>query len=212
MADRPGSGNGPDTSPPPAAGVAPNDEGLDLKARLDRFGDLLGKGLDLAEAGLSLGLTVASTLGAAAQQKIIEKLMEATAPEPATPAPPPAAPSPGPGASPAQPQTFGITNRLRLAPGMPVNISFSINNDSGTAPKQVTLRAEPFTGERTGALLPPSALSVAPDSATIAPMDFEKFVLRGAIPDSSPTDIYHGSIAVTADESVRIPVVLVIEA
>ena len=211
MADRPGSGNGPDASPPPAGGAAPNDEGTDIKARLNRFGDLLGKGLDLAEAGLSLGLTVASTLGAAAQQKIIEKLMEAAAPEPAEPPPPPAAPPAGQSA-PTQPQAFGITNRLRLAPGMAVNISFSINNDSATAPKQVALRAEPFTGERTGALLPPSALSVAPDSATIAPMDFEKFALCGAIPDASPADIYHGSIAVTADDSMRIPVVLVIDA
>ena len=47
--------------------------------------------------------------------------------------------------------------------------------------------------------------------AAIAPMDFEKFVLRGAIPETSPADIYHGSIAVTAEDSMRIPVLLVIE-
>jgi hypothetical protein len=228
MADRAGNGNGTDTAPPPGGpgnGFPPNgtpggasappppvDDGLDLKARLDRFGDLLGKGLDLAEAGLSLGLTVASTLGAAAQQKIFEKMMEATASEPAPPAPATPAPPAAGAAAPADaPPAFGITNRLRLAPGMAVSISFSINNDSAAAPKQVALRVEPFTGERTGAMLPPSGLSVTPEAAAIAPMDFEKFVLCGAIPETSPADIYHGSIAVTAEDSMRIPVLLVIE-
>jgi len=213
MADR--AGNGTDTAPPANgtrgsadAQPPPTDDGLDLKARLDRFGELLGKGLDLAEAGLSLGLTVASTLGAAAQQKIFEKMMGATAPEqPAAPPPP----TTGSAAPPDAPPAFGITNRLRLAPGMPLSISFSINNDSAAAPKHVALRVEPFTGERTGAMLPPASLSVIPEAATIAPMDFEKFVLRGEIPDTSPADIYHGSIAVTAEDGMRIPVLLVIE-
>jgi F0F1-type ATP synthase membrane subunit c/vacuolar-type H+-ATPase subunit K len=204
--------NGTDTSPPRAAPTASHSESsdtLDLKARLDRFGELLGKGLDLAEAGLSLGLTVVGTLGAVAQQKIFEKVMEGAASEPSAPqstAPPPASPETAPA-----PPTFGITNRLRLAPGLPVSISFSINNDSATAPKQVVLRLEPFTGERTGALLPPASLAVTPDTAAIAPMDFEKFVLRGTIPESTPPDLYHGSIAVDAETVMRIPVLLVIE-
>ncbi|HTC07609.1 MAG TPA: hypothetical protein VK726_02425 [Acetobacteraceae bacterium] len=231
MADR--AGNGTDgtaaqgNAAPHVATFAPPsaDEELDLRARLDRFGDLLGKGLDLAEAGLSLGLTVAGTLGAAAQRKIFSKMMEAAFAEPAAPsypeapsgvmpqgAPPAPPPRTADGAAAPNPQPFGITNRLRLAPGMPVSISFSINNDSAAAPKPVTLRVEPFTGERTGAMLPPASLSVTPEAATIAPMDFEKFVLSGAIPDTSPGDVYHGSIAVTAEDSIRIPVVLVIEA
>jgi hypothetical protein len=201
------TGGSASVQPPPA------EDGLDLKARLDRFGDLLGKGFDLAEAGLSLGLTVASTLGAAAQQKIFEKMMEAATAEPATPAPAaPVAPTGQPMPVPnAPPPAFGITNRLRIAPGMPVRVSFSINNDSAAAPKQVALRAEPFTGERTGAMLPPASLAVTPEAAVIAPMDFEKFVLAGAIPETSPADIYHGSIAVSAEDSMRIPVLLVIE-
>lgn len=232
VADR--SGNGTDGAPAAAASdpsnasaaAAPHatvgsasvqpsaDDGLDLKARLDRFGDLLGKGLDLAEAGLSLGLTVASTLGAAAQQKIFEKMMETATAEPATPAPaapvtPAGQPMPAPN---AQPRALGITNRLRIAPGMPVSVSFSINNDNAAAPKQVALRVEPFTGERSGAMLPPASLAVTPEAAVIAPMDFEKFVLTGAIPETSPADIYHGSIAVVAEDSMRIPVLLVIEA
>lgn len=206
MASPGNASRGGEAAPPPTA-----DDGLDLKARLDRFGDLLGKGLDLAEAGLSLGLTVVSTLGAVAQQKIVEKMMDAAGSEPGSPAAAPPPPAAAPAPSPNPPPAFGITNRLRLAPGMPLSIAFSINNDGATAPKPVALRVEPFTGERTGALLPPACLSVNPEAAAIAPMDFEKFVLRGAIPDTSPADIYHGTIAVDSEGTMRIPVLLVVE-
>lgn len=213
------NGNGSGAMPPPSGGsvggaaAAPEsaDDHSDLKARIDRFGDLLGKGLDLAEAGLSLGLTVVGTLGAAAHKKIFEKVIDATAPDleaaAATAAPTAAAPATAASGAAA----FGITNRLRLAPGMPVSISFSINNDSAASNKQVALRIEPFTGEKTGALLPPASLSVTPETAAVAPMDFEKFVLQGSIPESSPPDIYHGTIAVNAEDAMRIPVVLVVE-
>jgi hypothetical protein len=209
------NGNGSGAVPPPSGGsvgggAAPPDSAdnhSDLKARIDRFGDLLGKGLDLAEAGLSLGLTVVGTLGAAAHKKIFEKVIDATAPDLEAAATTASAPAPAaPNAA-----AFGITNRLRLAPGMPVSISFSINNDSAASNKQVALRIEPFTGEKTGALLPPASLSVAPETAAVAPMDFEKFVLQGSIPENSPPDIYHGTIAVNAEDAMRIPVVLVVE-
>jgi hypothetical protein len=75
----------------------------------------------------------------------------------------------------------------------------------------VALSVQPFTGERSGAMLPPECLQVVSSSATIAPMDFEKFVLSGTIPPTSPADVYHGSIAVSAEDTMRIPVVLVIE-
>jgi len=216
MSDR--SGNGSGAAPPAnggAAGSTPPPESAadqsesELKARLDRLGNLLGKGFDLAEAGLSLGLTMVGTLGAAAHKKIIEKVLDAAAPAPQS-APDPVAGTPA--NAPAQTSApFGITNRLRLAPGMAVSVSFSINNDTAAAPKQVTLRVEPFTGERTGTLLPPSCLAVSPEAASVAPMDFEKFVLRGVIPDHSPPDIYNGCIAVGAEDPMRIPVVLVVE-
>lgn len=206
MADR---GNGTDTSPRPGSQSDAPDP-LDLKARLNRFGELLGKGFDLAEAGLSLGLTVVGTLGAVAQRKIFEKMIESPASEPSVPQPG-APPSPRAGSEATPAAAFGITNRLRLAPGLPVSISFSINNESATTPKQVALRLEPFTGERTGALLPPAILAVTPDTVVIAPMDFEKFVLHGSIPETMPPDLYHGSIAVNADAAMRIPVLLVVE-
>jgi hypothetical protein len=212
MAKRAPGGNGTDAAQPVGGSrpASPADEGVDLKGRLEQFGDLLGRGLDLAEAGLSLGITLATTLGTVAQQKIVGKIMDVAGSDPSPQAsvsgaaPAPASPAP-------PPQAFGITNRLPLVPGMAVSISFSINNDSAVAPKQVSLRVEPFTGERSGAMLPPESLLVTPASIAIAPMDFEKFVLVGAIPEMSPPDTYNGSIAVTAEDSMRIPVLLVVE-
>ena len=204
----------PTSTPEPAPTAA---RGLDLKARLDRYGEILAKGLDLAEAGLSLGLTVIGTVGAAAQQKISARLAEAaTAATEQAPIAPAAAGSPPSQAStsnqPAQAPApaYGITNRLRLVPGAPVSVSFSINNDSPLVAKQVALQVDAFVGERTGAPLPVGALAVTPGATEIAPMDFEKFVLRGAIPPETPPDVYHGSISIGA-EAVRIPVRLVIE-
>ncbi|MGH7070273.1 MAG: hypothetical protein ACREFO_09685, partial [Acetobacteraceae bacterium] len=67
-------GNGTTTEagpkPPPESAAA---DPLELKARLDRFGEILARGLDLAEAGMTLGLTMLGTVGAAAQDKIIER-------------------------------------------------------------------------------------------------------------------------------------------
>jgi len=45
-----------------------------------------------------------------------------------------------------------------------------------------------------------------PQQAVIAPMDFEKFALRGALPPELPPDRYHGFVLV--DNAVRIPVLL----
>jgi len=203
-------GNGAATEPPPRADAEPPQaDTLDLRARLDRFGEIIAKGLDLAEAGMSLGLTIISTVGAAAQTKIFEKMMDSVAPDTA---PPDAVRSSAaaPAAS-AAPAGFGIVNRLPLAPGAPFRISFSVNNDSADAPRHVTLAVEPFTGEATGALLPPALMEVMPAAAAIAPMDFEKFVLQGAIPPSTPPDTYRGHVAVHAESTMRIPVLLVVE-
>ena len=73
------------------------------------------------------------------------------------------------------------------------------------------LAVEAFAGERTGALLSPSALAVSPNAAAIAPMDFEKFVLHGAIPPETPPDVYDGAVTVGAEGGMRIPVQLVVE-
>ena len=44
----------PGKSPPPSGPGA----GVDLRERLDQMGTILAKGLDLAEAGVSLGVTI----------------------------------------------------------------------------------------------------------------------------------------------------------
>lgn len=203
----------------PAPGTPPGADPLDLRARLDRYGDLLSRGLDLMEAGLNLGLTVATTVGAAAQQRIIERMLDPAPPESAAPPPQPQ-PQPGampaaavgPGMPAASPEVaaYGITNRLPLVPGEPASISFSINNDSADAPRPVRLQAEGFRGETTGHVLPPGTLQVVPPDATIAPMDFEKFVLTGTIPAGTPPDTYRSSILVSAEAGLSIPVWLAV--
>ena len=57
---------------PPPAPEPPPTASPELKARIDRYGEILAKAFDLAEAGVSLGLTVIGAVGAAAQKKILE--------------------------------------------------------------------------------------------------------------------------------------------
>jgi hypothetical protein len=185
---------------------------MELRQRLDQVGTILAKGLDLAEAGVSLGVTIISRVGVAASQKMREG-MDAAAANAA-----PAASDAGmqtrtqPEAEPAsEPEAaFGITNRLPLTPGGSFKISFSVNNDSMTEPKKVELRVEGFTGEATGARLDASAFAVKPALKTIAPVDFEKFVLQGAIPAAVQPDVYRGAVTVASDSELKIPVVLVV--
>jgi hypothetical protein len=204
MAER---GNGvaaeiPASAPPPAA-EPPTGGGdaLDLKARLQRFGEILARGLDLAEAGMNLGLTIASTVGTAAQQKISERLFD-TGGEPAAP----------PQSHPAEPEppSFGITNRLPVVAGGAVSISFSINNESATAEKRVLLRLEGFAGDR-GQMLPADGFRFVPAEAAIAPMDFEKFVIEGTIPAGAVPDIYRGRVLVQSDADIAIPVWIAVQ-
>jgi hypothetical protein len=194
-------------SEPPRGG----EETADLKAQLTRFGEILARGLDLAEAGMSLGVTIVSTVGAAAQQKIFEQMTEAVSG--AAPVPPaaPAAASPAAPPPAAEPPAYGITNRLPVVPGSPASISFSINNDSPDAPRSVSLRVEGFVGQQTGTLLAVDVFTVAPPSAVITPMDFEKFVLKGTIPPGTVPDIYHGSVLVDSETSISIPVWIVVQ-
>jgi hypothetical protein len=199
--------------PPAASESAAGASGApDLKARIDRYGAVLAKAFDMAEAGLSLGLTVIGAVGAAAQKRIMESRADTPGPVSAgeaAPRPPGTDPAPGDASEPAP--AWGITNRLPITPGAPVAVSFSINNDSALAPRLVTLALEPFVGEHTGATLAPGLLAVAPGQAVIAPMDFEKFVLQGAITPETAPDVYHGAVRVGEDGAMHIPVRLVVE-
>ena len=57
----------------------PNPPGIELRQRLDQVGTILAKGLDLAEAGVSLGVTIIGRVGVAASQKIREGIDAAAA-------------------------------------------------------------------------------------------------------------------------------------
>lgn len=199
--------------PQPETGKAPPEESpSDIRERLDQVGTILGKGLDLAEAGVSLGVTIVNRIGTIAQKQVLDRMMAAAmqpgAPAPADAMPDQGMPPPPPGMDsnpPPQAPTFFITNRLPLAPGGSVKVSFSINNDSVVAPKKVALRIEGFAGEVTGASLPATAITVKPPTRTIAPVDFEKFTLRGVVPAETPPDVYLGWVVVESEEQLRIP-------
>lgn len=178
--------------------------GAELRQRLDQVGTILAKGLDLAEAGVSLGVTIISRVGVAAQQKIREGL-DAAAAAP-TPAP---SNEPPPDSGDAEP-AYGITNRLPLTPGGTARISFSINNDSMTEAKRVDLRVEGFTGETSGAKLDVSTFTIKPPQKVIAPADFEKFVLQGDVPQNAVPDMYRGVVVVASGNDFNIPVMLVV--
>lgn len=187
--------------------------GADLRQRLDQVGTILAKGLDLAEAGVSLGMTIISRVGVAAQQKFREGMEAGVAPgEPASQAAEAERYSRAATSAPApEPEsTYGITNRLPLAPGGTVNISFSINNDSMMEPKRVELRVEGFVGDTHGARLEVSTFAADPAEMTIAPVDFEKFRLRGTVPADAPCDVYRGAVVVASGSELKIPVVLVV--
>jgi len=191
----------------------PNPPGADLRQRLDQVGTILAKGLDLAEAGVSLGVTIISRVGVAAQQKFREGMDAATPSGATSPGQAKAEQYSAPDAPPmgAEPEpAFGITNRLPLTPGGTCRISFSVNNDSMTEPKKVDLRIEGFAGDTQGARLDASSFIVKPAQKTIAPVDFEKFVLQGSVPAETPPDVYRGAVIVMSGNELRIPVVLVV--
>ena len=202
--------------PPPQAETgkaAPGKSASDIRERLDQVGTILSKGLDLAEAGVSLGVTIVNRIGSIAQKQVLDQMM-AAASQPGAAAPADAMPdrgvrpppSPGIDSNPSpQEPTFFITNRLPLAPGGSVKVSFSINNDSVMAPKKVTLRIEGFMGEVTGASLPAAVITIKPPTRIIAPVDFEKFTLGGVVPAETPPDVYLGWVVVDSEEQLRIP-------
>jgi hypothetical protein len=213
-----GNANDPsrEAEPPPqpeTGKVAPEKSASDIRERLDQVGTILGKGLDLAEAGVSLGVTIVNRIGTIAQKQVLDRML-AAAMQPGAPAPTdampdqgvPPPPSPGMESNPSpHVPTFFITNRLPLAPGGSVKVSFSINNDSVVAPKRVALRIEGFAGEVTGASLPAAEITVKPPTRTIAPVDFEKFTLRGVVPAETLPDVYLGWVVVDSEEQLRIP-------
>jgi hypothetical protein len=188
----------------------------ELAGRAEQVGAIIVKTLDLAEAGLSLGITVLTRAGAAAQGAIVDRVpsgpgagaVSAQPPGPAHaeyPEQPAADPSPT-----APDEAFFLANRVPLAPGGEVRVSFSITNDSLLEPKKVTLRVEPLFGEQHGVRIDGDAFAVKPGRKTIPPMDFEKFVLTGTMPAAAPPDVYLGAVIVASTDEMSIPVRLLV--
>ena len=185
--------------PPPGPGA-----GVELRERLDQMGTILAKGLDLAEAGVSLGVTILNRVSLAAQQKIREGLDAAAQPQPEAPGPAPETAAETAEAEPA----YGLSNRLPLTPGGEARISFSVNNDSMTEVRKVEFLVQGFAGDVRQAAIEAAAFTVSPARKVIAPVDFEKFVLKGVVPETTPPDVYRGVVVVRSDKDLFIPVVL----
>lgn len=187
----------------------------------DQVGAVMSKLLELAEAGVDLGTNVVSLLNSLAQNQLNEAVHPGEGAFRV--APPPGSPesmaAPGPSAHtesmaeapPATPDaSYCIINRLPLPPGSPVQVSFSINNDLPQTKRKLHVSAGGFLGAANGFEFDDRSFAVQPTEKTIAPMDFEKFVLKGKIPKNAPEDSYNGWVTVDGDEEMRIPVVLVV--
>lgn len=212
------------------AGAAARKSGDELPDNRAHFEEVVNKGLDLAEAGIGIGFDVVTRLGSIFKGQVFDKIGSSgmlnpvmgnsaashadnhRAPE--TPPPyaqhggqtgqPPGDTAQGGGTAPA----YYLFNRLPLSPGAGVTLSFSVNNDSLTADKIIRISVEGFVGETRQAVLDAGAFSVTPNEISIAPADFEKFVLRGIIPAMAPADNYHGWLVLSEQGEYRIPVVL----
>ncbi len=191
--------------------------------RTDQIGAIVTKGFSLAEAGINLGLNLINKIGSVAQDQFVEKIVDLgknIVPSQGMPREEPGGEAPpayenreeqGRESEPAS-RTMYVENRLPLFPGSPVHVSFSISNDSPSAPKKIALGIEGFTGEMRGAQIDGSNFSVKPAKKSIAPLDFDKFVLSGTIPPGVVSDAYLGWIVVTGDEQLKIPVRLTVTA
>lgn len=191
-----------------------------LLDRTDQMFSIMTKGLDLTEATMTLGLNMINRLGTVAQETIINR-MTGGAPGPARPEThPQGEPHDGgyqqysePVAAPGGPEVTEpnwIQNLLPIVPGGPVRVPFSVNNDSPEIEQKVKLHLEGFAGSMSGTPIQNAGFSIKPATKTIAPMDFEKFLLVGNIPQNVPPDSYLGWVVVEGANVIKIPVRLTI--
>jgi len=186
----------------------------------DQVGSVVSKLLELAEAGVDLGNNFLSLLNSLAQNQLKETANSGDGaygvashhgvPEGAAAGPAPRPEAAEEAAAPGPDAGYCIINRLPLPPGGPVQVSFSINNDLPRKKRKLHVAAGGFVGAVHGFELDDRSFSVQPAEKTIAPMDFEKFVLKGKIPKDAPEDSYNGWVNVDGDEDMKIPVVLVV--
>ena len=205
---KPGGAPPPNEAAPDAAKAAP--ERTDSTA--PQITSLVSKFLELADAGVGLGINVVSLLTTFATSRAAGAA--ATFSQQAAP-PPPEMPQQAQSAGAATPpvapaRSYCIVNRLPLHAGSPAKVSFSINNDTTETTKNLNLACSGFVGAAQGFAISEGAFSVEPPMATIGPMDFERFVLKGQVPEGAPPDSYNGWITVAGDEELRIPAVLMV--
>ncbi|GAB4379507.1 MAG: hypothetical protein Kow0042_28990 [Calditrichia bacterium] len=202
-------------SPPKSEG---GNKGKKESPRTDQLSAIVSKGFDLAEASITLGINLVNRLGSVAQEKLIEKVTDMGRSFTAGGEPPNAGDTAYPGeqepesAGEQSPGVMYIQNRLPLFPGSPVQVSFSLSNDSPTTPKKLKLRLEGFVGQMQGMVIDGKGFSIKPASKVIAPMDFDKFTLVGQIPQQAVSDHYAGWILVSGEEELKIPVRLIVTA
>jgi hypothetical protein len=196
----------------PAASEPPRDQ-----AQLD---GIVNKSFELAQAGVTLGLNLVQKFGSSFQGDLFHKIADAgkgvfsaasgtAGLKPDAPGSPQSAPARTETGAPS-PRSGIIENRMPLFPGSQVRVSFSINNDSDAEVMEVTLQAGEFRGELSGAILKADHFTLEPQTTTIQPTDFEKFVLSGFIPINCRHDAYIGGITVGGTESMTIPVCLTV--
>lgn len=186
----------------------------ELWNRTNQVVSIFNKGLDLVESGFSLGVKVLNRLG---EQITIKTPGAERPPEEGYYYPPPEEtghfyqqePKVSEETS-GYPKNLHVVNRLPLFPGSPVQVSFSINNDSSSSAKKLQLKIEGFLGEAHQFQIDARTFSIQPAERVIAPMDFEKFVLTGNIPPESPVDTYNGWIVISGEENFNILVSLVV--
>ncbi len=185
----------------------------------EQLGAILNRTLDLVEASIGLGANLVTMLGTLAQEQIAVTGNERPESGPyrssheyagADAGGPYYQEESGPVAEQTdQTNKLRVINRQPLSPENPVQLSFSINNDS-SAPMKLRLAVEALVGENNGFHMERNTFSVRPAEKTISPMDFEKFVLTGKIPKKAPTDYYNGWIRVSGEEDFKIPVTLIV--
>lgn len=190
----------------------------DILGRTDQIGAILSKGLDLAEAGIGLGMNLIGKLGSVAQEQVIGNIAKTVMPgqygaqnaQERPTAPPYRRGEDEAGDAGADSRAMCIVNRRPLFPGSAVEISFSINNDSPANARKVHIEIDGFTGSAHGLNIPSELFSIRPADIEIAPMDFEKFVLAGAIPQDAPDDSYNGWLRLAGEDGIRMPVILIV--
>jgi hypothetical protein len=196
--------SGKKTAAPPKETKAPPDKPSPRPSA--QMTSLVSKVLELADAGVGLGINVISLLNTLARSQVTGAAP--TEQQPPGDERPPAPPEDSPHAE--APRNYCIVNRRPLRPGGAVQVSFSINNDLPDAAKKLRVTAKGFVGAARGFSFDGAGFSVNPSEKLIDPMDFERFVLTGSIPADAPEDSYNGWILVDGDEQMRIPVVLLV--